>query len=89
MAIALLMEFDGGTKAHYDAVMKELKLEKMEPGEIFHAGGVLNGNLRVIDVWESQADFDRFFKNKLQRALQNAKVPPPKVTTIPLHNVMK
>src|SRR4051812_19714267 len=63
MAIGILIEIPGGTQRHYDLVMEKLQLEgKPAPGGIFHVAGPMEGGWRVVDVWESQAAFEQFFR---------------------------
>ena len=90
MAVGLMMEFTGVTQEQYDAVMEELDLGgTMPPGGISHAAGPMDGGWRVVDVWESQEDFDAFFRDKLERALQNAGVPPPQLQTWAVYNTLR
>ena len=66
MAIGVLFEFPGATKAQYEAVEKAMtqggKLRKLadwpvNKGLIAHMAGPTSTGWRVIDVWESEADF--------------------------------
>ena len=89
MPIAMLMEIPGGTQKMYDDVMVELALEGVPEGGICHIATAMDGGWRVLDVWESQEQFERFFEDHLSAALQKAGVPmtgPPKFA--PVHNVM-
>lgn len=89
MAVAMLLDFPGVTQAQYDAVLDELDLGgKTYQGGIFHVAGPVDGGWRVVDVWESQDAFDRFFQAKLGQALQHAGVPAPQVTAWPVHNTL-
>src|SRR5579884_2998846 len=38
------------------------------PGIIFHAGGPMDGGWRVVELWESQAAFDKFLDAPRRRA---------------------
>ena len=89
MPIAMLMEIPGCTQQQYDDVMTELRLEGMPDGGILHVAAPMEGGWRVLDVWESQEQFDRFFEEKLNAALAKANVSmdnPPKFA--PVYNVM-
>lgn len=61
MAIALLIEFKGGTLDQYDAVIRE-----MHPGGlpykdgVFHIAGPTEDGLRIVDVWEVAGGVRRF-----------------------------
>ena len=89
MPIAMLMEIPGGTQKMYDDVMADLALEGVPEGGICHVAAPMEGGWRVLDVWESQEQFERFFEEHLGAALQKAGVPmtnPPRFA--PVHNVM-
>src|SRR3954470_21489711 len=89
MPIAMLMEIPGCTQQQYDDVMAELRLEGMPEGGILHVAAPMEGGWRVLDVWESQEQFDRFYEAKLHDALVKNNVStdgPPKFA--PVHNVM-
>lgn len=90
MAIGILIEIPGGTQKHYDTVMQHLKLGgKPAPGGLYHVAGPMDGGWRVVDVWESQKDFETFFQTKLQNALKNAGVPAFQPKFFPVHNIIK
>lgn len=90
MAIGIVIEIPGRTKAQYDAVMDKLHLEgKMPPGGLYHVAGPMEGGWRVVDVWQSQQDFDAFFHAKLKQALQDAGLPPFQPKVFPVHNTLK
>jgi hypothetical protein len=78
--MAICMTFDllsGTTQQQYDAVLKELGVSlgaspPPHPGLLMHIAGPYEGGWRVIEVWESQADLDRFHQEELHEALQKA-----------------
>ena len=86
MAIAMLFELPGGTQEQYDAVLNEVGTSY--PGRQFHVAGPVEGGWRVVDVWESQEAFDRFFNEKLGKALRNVGMAQPQVTVFPVHNLL-
>ena len=89
MAIAFILEFAGVTSDHYDRVIERLALGgKMAPGGRFHIAGPTDDGWRVVDMWESQEDFDRFFGDKLGAALQAVGMPEPTITTWQVHSSM-
>jgi hypothetical protein len=66
MAVALILDFPGGTKAQYDEVVEKMDLHgRMAPGGLFHAAGSSESGWRVIDVWEDMATFERFRDEKI------------------------
>ena len=89
MPIAMLMEIPGCTQQQYDDVMADLELQELPDGGLCHISSPMEGGWRVLDVWESQEKFDRFFQDRLQGALQRANIPmtgPPRFAE--LHNYM-
>ncbi len=89
MAIAFLLEFVGVTSDQYDRVIERLELGgKMAAGGRFHIAGPTDDGWRVVDVWESQEDFDRFSGEKLTAALEAEGMSAPNVSTWPVHNTM-
>ncbi len=72
MPIALLIDNHEGSQEIYDKVREQLGLkEKHPPGRTLHiAGPSPNGGWRVIELWESEEDADRFFKERLEPALK-------------------
>jgi heme-degrading monooxygenase HmoA len=92
MAIGLYMEFLGGTEQQYEAVLRELQLGgHTAPGGVFHCAGPMEDGTgwRVVDVWESQADFDRFRREKLDAALRKVGLEMPgRIISWPVHNVL-
>jgi len=79
--IGMKMDIPGGTQAHYDATMKNVGLPlgntggNWPKGLISHSAGPIPSGWRVVDIWESQADADAFFKERLHDALMKAGVP--------------
>jgi len=89
MAVAMYMQFPNGTREQYEGVVKALNLKTKTPaGLLHHVAGPLESGWCVMDVWESQAHFDGFFKEGLQKALQDVKLSPPQVKTINVYNTM-
>ena len=85
MAEGLILEFDGLTREHYEAVNALLGIDMdtragdWPPGLLFHSGGAKAGGWVVFEVWESRDDQARFLNDRLGPALQGAGVGnPPK-----------
>jgi hypothetical protein len=86
MAIGMLMEIPGGTQEQYDRTMEILDLGGQLPeGGISHVAGPMAGGWRVVDVWESQEAFQRFFDERLGAAIREAGVPPADPEFFPVH----
>jgi hypothetical protein len=91
VAIMLVMEFEGVPREKYDAVIKELGLDKPNAqwpkGLISHVAGPYSEGWCVVDAWESQTAFDTFFTKQLQPAINRVgNIPKPGVETIKVHN---
>jgi hypothetical protein len=89
MAIAMMVDNNGGTQEIYDRVRERLGLEK-PAGGIFHAAGPSpDGGWRVIEVWDSEEDAKRFVKERLLPAFEAVgAAPPPPPQFWPVHNYM-
>jgi hypothetical protein len=93
MAIAIISEVPQGNLDMYDAV--NVKLEEGGPlpveGHVFHCVGAMEGGgFRVIDVWESQSQFEDFVQNRLGPAINEVaggEGPEPDRAVYELHNV--
>jgi hypothetical protein len=73
----------------YEAVMKELGLQSANAnwpkGIISHIAG--SDGMYVVDVWESQRDFDTFADSRLKPAFESVGgLMMPSVTTFVVHN---
>jgi hypothetical protein len=91
VAIAMMVDNPEGSQEVYDKVRGLLGLEK-PAGGIFHvAGPSPNGGWRVIEVWESAEEANRFFQERFMPALQTLGLsgPPPPREFWPVHNAMK
>jgi hypothetical protein len=91
MAVCLMMQFAGVEAATYEAVMKELGLRDANPdwpsGIISHVAGFTSDGMYVIDVWESQQDFDAFLESRLMPAFEAVGgLSQPQVTTFDVYN---
>jgi hypothetical protein len=91
MAVCLVMQFAGMDAGQYEEVMEELGLRGANPdwpsGIISHVAGFTNDGMYVVDVWESQQDFDAFVESRLTPAFEAVGgLPQPQVTTFNVHN---
>jgi hypothetical protein len=66
MAIAVILDFPGATLEQYDQVLGQLMHSLgMKPGTtprgaIFHWAARTDDGIRVVDVWETREQFDRW-----------------------------
>jgi len=91
MAVCLIMQFTGVDAGKYEEVMEELGLRGANPdwpsSIISHVAGFDSDGMYVVDIWESQADFDAFVESRLQPAFQAVGgLPMPQVSTFDVHN---
>jgi heme-degrading monooxygenase HmoA len=91
MAVCLVMQFAGVDAGKYEEVMEELRLRGDKPdwpsGIISHVAGFTSDGMYVVDVWESQEDFDAFVESRLMPAFDAVGgVPQPQITTFEVHN---
>ena len=88
MAIVVLQDFPGGTTEQYDQISAQLNLGGHSPeGNLFHTAGLVDGNLRIVDVWESESALNAFMA-RVQPLIQSAGGPQPVVTVWPTHHIL-
>jgi hypothetical protein len=90
MAVALVLDFKGATLDQYDQVLEKMDLGgKTAPGGIFHWVTQTDDGLRVVDVWEDRATFDKFAEEKIGPLGAEVGFPsPPEIKEIPVHNYL-
>jgi hypothetical protein len=67
--VAVEMNFPGATLDQYDQVIKKMGLTPAgatPPGAISHWIAKTDDGLRVVDVWESREQFDRYAEEKIR-----------------------
>ena len=85
------MQFAGMDTSKYDAVMDKLGLTSANPnwpkGIVSHVAGRTSDGLCVVDVWDSQQNFDAFMTSRLKPAFDAVGgLPQPRVTSFQVHN---
>jgi hypothetical protein len=102
MPVVVLQEFkidgDDRSTTNYDAIAEHLGMDTNPPGGmIVHTAGwdEESGVFRIVEVWETQEDSERFRRERLQPALDarlgagnNAPAPPDHVGSYELHNLI-
>lgn len=90
MAVAVQLDFEGGTLDQYDAVCKLMGLTPKGPGPvgaISHFATMTDSGLRVVDVWESREQFDKFAREQIGPFSQQAGISsPPAMQFFEVHN---
>jgi len=94
MAIGLVMHFKGVKMDQYDKVMKDMGLtgnrSEWPDGIISHVAGPTPDGMCVVDLWQSQAQFDKFFQCRVMPAMQRTGgMPEPQVIKFEVHNSYK
>ncbi len=91
MAVAFVMEFAALERAKYDAVMKEMGLDRPDVnwpnGLVSHLAGKTADGWCVVDVWESPQAFDAFRQSMLGPAFERVGgLPQPRVTQVDIYH---
>ena len=74
MAVCMIFDAPGVTQAQYEQVLHEVTADGPPQGVRSHVAGPTESGWCVVEVWDSREAFDRFFADKLQRALQRANI---------------
>src|ERR1700759_956381 len=83
MAVAVVLDFPGGTMDQYDQVVERMHLDgRMAPGGLLHVAGSYGGGLRVIDVWDDSEHFVRFRDEQIVPHTQALGLPAPEVRVL-------
>jgi hypothetical protein len=89
MAVGLILDFNGGTLDQYDQILEKMDLGgKVPPGAIFHWVAATDDGIRVVDVWEDRATFDRFAEEKIGPFSAEVGAPQPEITEYAVHNTL-
>ena len=86
----MMVDNPEGSQEVYEQIRAELGLEK-PAGGVFHVAGPRpNGGWRVIEVWSSEEDANRFYEEQFMPALRALGLtgPAPVRELWPVHNAM-
>ena len=87
MAVAFVMDFAGGKREQYDAVLEKMQLAgRMPSGGLEHTAGATAEGWRVVDVWDSREAFERFAQEQIKPFSAEAGMTAPTVMAVELHN---
>lgn len=90
MAVAFKMRFPGATVEQYDQVIELMGFTSgiaEADGAIFHWVAETEDGLLVVDVWESDEQFERFSEEQIGPFTQQAGITePPKISRHEVHN---
>jgi hypothetical protein len=91
MAVAVVLDFEGGTLDQYDQVIEKMGFSpegKGAPGGLFHWVTKTDDGLRVTDVWQDQGTFQSFADEQIGPITQEMGLPQPQVTFYEVHNYL-
>jgi len=90
MAVAVIMQFDGGTLAQYDAVLEKMGLTSGGPGPagaISHWAAATDSGILITDVWKFREEYEKFANEQIGPLSMEAGIPgPPKLTFHEVHS---
>ena len=90
MAVAVQLDFEGATLAQYDEVCKKMGLTPKGPGPagaISHFATLTDSGFRVVDVWETREQFEKFAQEKIGPLSAEAGITsPPAMQFFEVHN---
>ena len=89
MPVVMKMRWDGVTPDQYDAAEKTVDWPSGIPeGAVHHVAWFTDGGLNVVDVWETEDDFNRFVEDRLMPGVQQVGIEgEPKVELHDTHRV--
>jgi hypothetical protein len=89
MAVALVLDFPGGTREQYDEVVSRMHLDgHMAPGGQVHVAGPQGDGWRVIDVWDDMESFERFRDQQIIPHTREVGLAPPQVRVLEVDDAM-
>jgi len=92
VAVAVQLDFRGGTLEQYDRLLAEFGYERGGPGAqggLFHWVMETDDGFRVTDVWQDRETFERFAAEQIGPNMQAAGVDlTPEVTFFEVHNYL-
>jgi hypothetical protein len=89
MAVVMRMEWPEVTAEQYEEARKVVHWEDDVPaGAIFHVAFFDEGGFKVVDVWESEEDFQTFAETRLMPGIEPLGIEgQPKVTFAPVQAI--
>ena len=88
MAIGFVLDIPGMTEAQYRTV-RDVLGEGLQPGNLVHMAGPIEGGWRVVEVWESPEAMGAFFQSpEAASAFQAGNVPQIQPDVFPIDTVV-
>ncbi|MBM7798562.1 hypothetical protein JOE57_001483 [Microlunatus panaciterrae] len=92
MAIAVVMDFTGGTLEQYDQVIEKMHFTPGGPGAaggLFHWSTATPDGVRVTDVWQTREQFEAFSRDQIGPVTMEVGIPgPPAITVYDVHSYL-
>jgi quinol monooxygenase YgiN len=89
MAFGITFDIPGMMVEQYNRLVPRLNaMTKGQPGFLVHISGPTETGYRVTEVWESQADQQRFSTDHVAPIFQEERVPPATVQTFSVENIV-
>jgi hypothetical protein len=92
MAIAVQLDFKGATLEQYDQVIRKMGFKPQGsggPGGLFHWVTKTADGIRVVDVWQTREQFEKFSQEKIGPISQEVGFPgAPEVQVFEVHNYL-
>jgi hypothetical protein len=90
MAVAVTIDIAGGNPQLYEKVIAEVFPDgKLPEGWQMHVAGPTENGWRVVNVVESQEQFETFARERLLPATQRVGDPAPEVTFFPVYKLIR
>ena len=90
MAVAVEQNFPGATLEQYDAVIEAMDAGPAGSphfgGALFHWAAVTGDGFRVVDVWETREQFERFAQEQIVPNVQKVGLREPETRFTDIHN---
>ncbi len=92
MAVGIQLDFKGATLEQYDQVIQKMGFRPGGtggPGGLFHWVTKTSDGIRVVDVWQSREDFEKFSQEKIGPITQEVGfASPPNIQFFEVHNYL-
>ena len=91
MAVAVEMTFADASLEQYDQVIEKMGFRPGGQGAVgglFHWVTAVQGGIRVVDVWNSLEEFQRFAEQKIGPITRSVGVGEPEIRTSEVHNYL-
>jgi len=92
MAIAVVLDFAGGTLDQYDQIIGKMHFTPGglgAPGGLFHWVTQTDTGVRVTDVWDTREAFDAFARDQIGPLTAEVGITtPPEMTFFDVHNYL-